>query len=142
MRSGATGFVRTRAGAARPYYVCTTRSKQGQEVCAQPYYRQVVIEDQALVLLQAMTIPDGLAEAVDAALTTYAGQERKTSRQSRRRAIEERLKRLGDLFELGGVSKAEYISKRNGFRGVGAFCGGGPSTSLSGRRWIVRCCHI
>ena len=55
----------------------------------------------------------GLAEAVDAAIASYAGQERKSNRHARRRSIDERLKRLADLFELGDVTKTEYLARKN-----------------------------
>lgn len=78
-----------------------------------PYFRQPEIEDAMLEFLRAMSVPDGLAEAVDAAIASYADQTRKTTRQSRRRSIDERLKRLGELFELGDIPKGEYLSKRD-----------------------------
>jgi len=65
-----------------------------------------------LKFLQALMIP-GLAEAVDAAIASYAGLERKSNRQARRRSIDERLKRLADLFELGDLIKTEYLARRN-----------------------------
>ena len=55
----------------------------------------------------------GLAEAVDAAIASYSGQERKSGRQARRRSIDERLKRLADLYELGDLAKAEYRNRKN-----------------------------
>ena len=95
-----------------PYYVCATHRNLGREGCAQPYFRQPEIEAATLKFLQALMIP-GLAEAVDAAVATYAGQERKANRRTRRRAIDERLKRLAELFELSHITKNEYIARRN-----------------------------
>ena len=54
----------------------------------------------------------GLAEAVDAA-ANYAGQERKSNRQTRRRSIDERLKRLADLYDLGDLTRTEYLSRKS-----------------------------
>ncbi|HAF08665.1 MAG TPA: hypothetical protein DCK98_01085 [Chloroflexi bacterium] len=93
-------------------YICATHRNLGREGCAQPYFRQPEIEAAALKFLQALMIP-GLAEAVDAAIASYAGQERKSNRQTRRRSIDERLKRLADLFELGDRTKTEYLGRRN-----------------------------
>ena len=84
----------------------------GREGCAQPYFRQPEIEQAVFEFLQALMIP-GLAEAVDAAIATYAGQERKSNRQARRCSIDERLKRLADLFELGDITKSEYVARKN-----------------------------
>jgi site-specific DNA recombinase len=95
-----------------PYYICATHRNLGREGCAQPYFRQPEIEAATLKFLQALMIP-GLAEAVDAAIASYAGQERKSNRQTRRRSIDERLKRLADLFELGDRTKTEYVARRN-----------------------------
>lgn len=39
------------------------------------------------------------------AIKTYAGQERKSRRQARRRSIDEGLDRLADLFEMGDISQ-------------------------------------
>jgi hypothetical protein len=61
---------------------------------------------------EAMVVP-GLAEAVDAAIKTYAGQERTSNRQARRRNIDDRLKRLAELFEMGDITKIVYVSRKN-----------------------------
>ena len=53
------------------------------------------------------------AEAVDAAIANYAGQERKSNRHTRRRSIDERLKRLADLYDLGDLIRTEYLSRKN-----------------------------
>jgi hypothetical protein len=95
-----------------PYYACSTRRNQGASVCAQPLFRQSDVDEATLKLLKAMVVP-GLADAVDAAIKSYAGQERRSSRQVRRRSIDERLKRLTDLFEMGDIQRADYISRRN-----------------------------
>src|SRR3989442_336761 len=55
----------------------------------------------------------GLAEAVDAAIASYAGQARKSSRQAKRRSIDERLKRLADVCEFGDLSKSECLARRS-----------------------------
>jgi hypothetical protein len=73
----------------------------------QPYFRQPEIEEAAFTFLQALMIP-GLAEAVDAAIATYASQTRKSNRQPKKRSVGDRLKRLAELFELGDLTKNEY----------------------------------
>ena len=98
-----------------PYYKCSTRGDQGAEVCAQPFFRQSAVDEKVFKILSSMVIP-GLAEAVDAAIKSYAGQERRSSRQSRRKSIDERLKRLADLFEMGDVTKSEYVARKNELR--------------------------
>jgi DNA invertase Pin-like site-specific DNA recombinase len=95
-----------------PYYACSTRRNQGPEACAQPLFRQSDVDEATLRLLRAMVIP-GLADAVDAAIRSYAGQERKSNRQVRRRSIDDRLKRLAELFEMGDISKTDYVSRKN-----------------------------
>lgn len=81
----------------------------------QPYFRQPEIEAATLKFLQALMIP-GLAESVDAAIASYAGQERKSNRQARRRSIDERLKRLADLYDLGDLTRTEYLARKNALR--------------------------
>jgi site-specific DNA recombinase len=95
-----------------PYYICGTHRNLGREGCAQPYFRQPELEQAVLDFLHALMIP-GLAEAVDAAIASYAGQERRSSRQARGRSINERLKRLLDLYEFGDLTKAEYRNRKN-----------------------------
>jgi hypothetical protein len=53
---------------------------------------------------------------VDAAIKSYAGQERTSNRQARRGSIDERLKRLAELFEMGDIPKADYVSRKNELR--------------------------
>jgi len=102
-----------KSGAAEwPYYACATRRNRGVEACAQPLFRQSDVDEATFKLLKAMVIP-GLADAVDAAIKSYAGQERRSNRQARRRSIDERLKRLAELFEMGDITKADYVSRKN-----------------------------
>ena len=117
-RCGATcrGFMhkeRTRAGKSEwPYYACATRRSQGAEVCAQRLFRQSEVDEATLKVLKAMVVP-GLAEAVDAAIKSYAGQERRSNRQARRRNIDEQLRRLADLYAMGDIPKTDYVSRKN-----------------------------
>ncbi len=80
-----------------------------------PLFRQSDIDEATHKLLKAMVIP-GLADAVDAAIKSYAGQERTSNRQARRRSIDERLRRLAELFEMGDIAKADYVSRKNELR--------------------------
>ena len=110
------GFMhkeRTRVGKSEwPYYVCATRRGQGAEACALPLFRQSEVDEKTLALLKSMVVP-GLAEAVDAAIKSYAGQERGASRQARRKSIDERLRRLADIYEMGDIRKPDYVRRKN-----------------------------
>ena len=59
-----------------------------------------------------MATPDGLAEAVEIAISKYASQQRKLSRGSRRKMIDQQLKRIAELYEIGDYTKELYDRKR------------------------------
>jgi len=95
---GFTHKESTRLGKSEwPYYVCAARRGQGAAVCPQRHFRQSEVNAKTLELLKSMVLP-GLAEAVDAAIKSYAGQQRGATRQARRKSIDERL--LADLYEM------------------------------------------
>lgn len=54
--------------------------------CTHEFFPEAELEAAVLRLLRAMAIPDGLAEAVEAAISSYASQQRKTSRRGTRRS--------------------------------------------------------
>jgi site-specific DNA recombinase len=101
-------------GVSYAYYHCYSRRlKRG---CVQPLFRQADIEARVIELLTELAVPDGLAEAVDAAVAAYAKQQRGFSRAARRKAINARLGRLRDLFEMGDVTREEYDQKKSGLQ--------------------------
>jgi hypothetical protein len=59
-----------------------------------------------------MATPDGLAEAVEVAISKYASQQRKLSRGSRRKMIDQQLKRIAELYEMGDYTRDAYEKKR------------------------------
>jgi len=91
------------------YYECYGhRQRFG---CDQPLFRQAELEAEVVRLLEAMVVP-GLAEAVEAAIGAYATHQRRVSRTERRKRIDGRLANLRDLFELGDITKDEYLAKK------------------------------
>jgi len=64
------------------------------------------VEDEAaevVSLLRMMATPDGLAEAVDTAISRVVSQQRKTSRSTRRKVLDHQLKRLAELARHRGA---------------------------------------
>ena len=57
-------------------------------------------------------MPDGLAEAVEAAIANYAGRQRKTSRSAVRKRIDEKLRRLVELYTETAITREEYATKK------------------------------
>jgi hypothetical protein len=80
-----------------------------------PSLAQDQIEAELLAILRQVPMPDGLAEAVDAALATSIVAEPK-SRQASLRVIDARLERLRDLYELGDMSRDDYRTKTEALR--------------------------
>jgi hypothetical protein len=80
--------------------------------CDQPFFPEEQIEGEVLAVLSAMATPDGLAEAVEVAISKYASQQRKLSRGSRRKMIDQQLKRIAELYEIGDYTKEVYDRKR------------------------------
>ncbi len=97
-----------RAQEPRPHYYCYTRRVEGNAGCRAPRIPQEIIEEQVLALLRAMLLPDGLAEAVDVAVATYAKQQRSVSRATWRRSIDDQLRRWNDVYVEGGIRLEEY----------------------------------
>ena len=73
----------------RRYFYYTCYSRRVRAGSAQPFFPEEQLEAEVLCLLRAMAIPDGLAEAVEAAISSYASQQRKTSRSNRRKVIDQ-----------------------------------------------------
>jgi len=101
-----------------------------------PSLPQDRIEAELLAILREVALPGGLAEAVDAALATSMDNTEPKSRQASLRAFDARLDRLRDLYELGDISREEYVAKSEALRlsGRRSRCPSrNPSSSGNGR---------
>lgn len=90
-------------------YTCYLRRVSGK--CDAPYVSQDALELDIRRILEAVALPTGFAEAVDAALAAYMGKEGRKSRKETLRSLEERQSRLNEMFELGSIPATEYQAK-------------------------------
>jgi site-specific DNA recombinase len=91
-------------------YTCYLR-RVAKGKCSAPYPAQDALESDLRGILEAVALPTGFAEAVDAALAAYAGTEGHTSRKETLRGLEDRQSRLNEMYELGRIPAAEYRAK-------------------------------
>lgn len=93
----------------RARYTCYRRRTAG--LCSAPYIDQDELEGAIIDVLEAVSLPAGIAEAVDAAA---AGLRRHAQpKRSSVREIEARLDRLRTLFEMGDVDLGTYTARRD-----------------------------
>ena len=96
-------------GIDRHYYTCDQR--RTAKACDQPYLSQERLEAELFGVLQAIALPEGVAEAVDAAVAEMQGSQGRTSRQVSLKTLEERQRRLNEMYELGRVQREEYVRR-------------------------------
>ena len=104
--SGERRAADARHSRARVAYVCYQRRVAKE--CDLPYLKQDKLEREMLSVLQALTLPDGLAEAVDAAIAAYLTDEQRSSRVVSLKSLEDRQRRLNEMYELGRIERVEY----------------------------------
>jgi len=92
------------------YYQCYSRRVRAG--CDQPFFPEERLEAEVVSLLRMMATPDGLAEAVDTAISRVVSQQRKTSRSTRRKVLDQQLKRLAELYEMGDYTRDVYEKKK------------------------------
>ena len=90
-------------------YTCYLRRVAGK--CSAPYVHQESLEDAVREILKTVALPVGFAEAVDAAVAVYMGQQGRRSRKETLKTLDERQRRLNEMYELGRVDSAEYRAK-------------------------------
>jgi site-specific DNA recombinase len=94
-----------------PRYYCSTRRKQ-KSGCDQPLAPAAEVEAQVAEFVSQFT-PS--AEIRDEILRRLVADEQTDDEETtrRRRLLKDRRQRLRDLYELGDLVKAEYVSKRD-----------------------------
>ncbi len=90
----------------RHRYVCYRR--RVARACDAPSLRQEVLEPEIMDILRAVALPDGIAEAVDAAVADALAQEARPSPKTTRKALDERARRLNEMYELGRLTRVAY----------------------------------
>jgi hypothetical protein len=91
-------------------YYCSTR--RADRSCDQPIAHAEQIERQLVQFITGFTPSPAIREEILRRLTSDTAPE--TSETARRRgALEERLRRMRDLYELGDLERAEYIARRD-----------------------------
>jgi hypothetical protein len=95
----------------RSYYYCYDRRVAGS--CSAPALDQTRLEADVAAILGAVALPAGFAEAVDAALATYEGTRGQQNRRASLTNIEARQARLRDLYELGDITRDDYVQRRD-----------------------------
>jgi DNA invertase Pin-like site-specific DNA recombinase len=96
--------------APRYRYTCYLRRVAGD--CDAPSVPQAVLEHDLLEVLRTMSLPEGVSEDVNAAVTVILNGNGQNSRGSSLKAIVARLERLRDLYELGDIERDEYLRRR------------------------------
>ena len=100
-----------RSHGVRHHYLCSERRNKGRAVCDQPYLPQEPLEADLFTVLEAIALPESVAEAVDAAVAEMQGTQGRRSRQGSLKSLEERQRRLNEMYELGRVERDEYLRR-------------------------------
>src|SRR5207245_160873 len=64
-----------------------------------------------LETLKAIALPEGVAEAVDAAVAEMQGASGRKARGTSLKTLEDRQRRLNDMYELGKLDRDEYLRR-------------------------------
>lgn len=98
------------------YYVC--RSRYGSGACSQPLARAGDLEDEMRDWLKAIRLPEGFAEAFALEIRKRRDEPKATGAHSREKALERRLARLRDLYEMGDLTRQKYRARRDELEAV------------------------
>ncbi len=97
----------------RRRYTCYRR--RTARACTAAYVPQELLEQQLIEILRSVCLPDGFVEAVDAAVAAYL-REGQPRRRVSARALDDQLKRLKTLYELGDLTLDDYVARRDEIR--------------------------
>jgi hypothetical protein len=96
--------------APRYRYTCYLRRVAGS--CDAPSFPQDIVERHLLEVLKTTSLPEGISKDVDAAVAAILKGSRQNSRGPPSRRLAARLERLRDLYELGDVTREDYLRRR------------------------------
>jgi hypothetical protein len=95
-------------------YYCSSR--RADRSCDQPIIPAEWVEQQLVQFIAGFAPGPGLREEILRRLATAPTKET-SNLVKRRAALEERLRRLRDLYELGDLTRAEYLPRRQAIHG-------------------------
>jgi hypothetical protein len=93
----------------KPRYYCSTR--RADNSCDQPITPAAQVEEQLAQFLADFTPSPAIREQILTRLAANTSENSETT--SRRSALEQRLHRTRDLYELGDLPRPEYIARRD-----------------------------
>ena len=92
-------------------YCCATRRKTRD--CDQPVVPADEVERQLAEFIQGFAPEPSVREEILRRLAEDAGTPESSETTKRRAALEERLRRMRDLYELGDLKRPEYLARRD-----------------------------
>jgi hypothetical protein len=121
-----------KSGAAR--YICATR--RTTRSCDQPLVPAEEVERQLVQFIEGFTPEEGVREEIMQRLAEGTGPESQDATK-RRAALEERLRRMRDLYELGDLERGEYVARRNAINSELDAISPGPIPDLGQARKVL-----
>ncbi len=101
---------KTKNGKIYAYYVC--RARYGSHSCSQSLAPVAELELELRSWLSQLRLPEGFAEEFARAIVAGRGKPA-PERRVTVKAVETRLERLRELFEMGDLPRAEYVRRRD-----------------------------
>jgi DNA invertase Pin-like site-specific DNA recombinase len=92
-------------------YYCATRRKTRD--CDQPVVPADEVERQLVEFIQGFAPEPSVREEILRRLAEDAGSPESSDTTKRRATLEERLRRMRDLYELGDLKRPEYLARRD-----------------------------
>jgi hypothetical protein len=92
-------------------YYCSTR--RANRSCDQPIVPAEQVEQQLARFIAGFAPDPAVKEEVLQRLANRASTREDSQTAKRRTALEERLRRMRDLYELGDLQRAEYVARRD-----------------------------
>jgi site-specific DNA recombinase len=132
-RCGGRMHGQTSGKKKEPRYYCANRSKR--HTCNQPLAHADKIENQIAAFVAAFKPSTAMRDEILHRLASEEPGDEDTTR--RQRQLKDRRKRLRDLYELGDLDKATYVSKRDAIDTELDTLAPGPSPDLDGARAIL-----
>jgi site-specific DNA recombinase len=95
----------------RFFYMCYQRRVAAR--CDAPSIAQSLLEDEMREVFETLALPKGFAEAVDAAVAEHMGRRDRGNTRATVAGVNARLERLRDVYELGDLTRDEYLRRRD-----------------------------
>jgi Recombinase/Recombinase zinc beta ribbon domain len=115
-------------------YYCSTR--RANRTCDQPIIPAEQVERQLVEFIDGFTPNLAVREEILRRLATTSNADT-TEATSRREALEERLRRARDLYELGDLTRPEYMGRRDAINTELATLAPGPIPDIDQARKVL-----